>query len=63
MLRVPPLQMVGQKLLYHAAVQLPVLATLPDAIQPAIIRGLYTLPFARAVSMVSRSPTSVACAT
>ena len=47
------LQLVGQKLLFHATQQLPVLASLPDTVPVEIIRSLYTRPFVQALQMVS----------
>ena len=46
------LQLVGQKLLYHASQQLPVLASLPDAVKDDVIEALYTRPFVQAIQMV-----------
>ncbi|KAG1657376.1 hypothetical protein FOA52_007575 [Chlamydomonas sp. UWO 241] len=45
------LQLVGQKILYHAAIQLPVLASLPEEIDPRVVCALYTQPFIQAVNM------------
>ena len=47
------LQLVGQKLLFHATQQLPVLACLPHQVKDSIIQALYTRPFVQAIRMVS----------
>jgi hypothetical protein len=47
------LQMVGQKLLFHAANQFPALLALPSAIPSYVIFSLYTRPFAEALRLVS----------
>lgn len=44
--------MVGQKLLYHAATQLPHLLALPDKVPQQVVLALYVLPMAEAVKLV-----------
>jgi hypothetical protein len=44
--------MVGQKLLYHAATQLPALTVLPTRIPGYVISSLYVQPFASALEQV-----------
>lgn len=46
------LQMVGQKVLFHATQQLPVLSSLPEDLPEAVLQALFTQPFAEAVEMV-----------
>ncbi|MEW5312515.1 MAG: hypothetical protein WDW38_004145 [Sanguina aurantia] len=45
------LQMVGQKVLFHATQQLPVLSSLPEDLPEAVLQALFTQPFAEAVEM------------
>lgn len=45
--------MVGQKLLFHATQQLPVLFSLPEDLPDALLRAMYSQPFAEAVEVVS----------
>lgn len=51
----PCLQMVGQKLLYHAATQLPALNSLPTRMSPWVLASLYVQPFAAALSLALQS--------
>ncbi|GAX76203.1 hypothetical protein CEUSTIGMA_g3647.t1 [Chlamydomonas eustigma] len=43
------LQLMGQRLLYHATLQLPVLASLPDEVHESVLQALYTRPFVHAI--------------
>lgn len=47
------LQMVGQKLLFHAQRQLPALTALPTQLPDEVFMALYVRPFAQAVMLVS----------
>ncbi|KAG2493926.1 hypothetical protein HYH03_007858 [Edaphochlamys debaryana] len=54
------LQMVGQKLLYHATLQVPCLLQLPERIPEWVLRSLYARPFAEAVRLAIQNALSAA---